>query len=485
MSSCHMDLPSKLVFIDVETSGTRTTDRIIELGLVRVENNKIVSTYQTLLNPHCFIPQEIVTLTGINPAQLEAAPTFGQVKKDILELLDDSVFVAHNVRFDYNFLRNEFQREEISFRSKHFCTVKLSRTLFPSYRHHNLDSLIQRFGFDCKNRHRALDDAKVLWQFYEYILKNFSKELLEKAVNFVLKQPTRPVNIDKHILDDLPEKSGVYIFYGQNGMPLYIGKSVNIRDRVLSHFSSDKDSSTESKIAQQIESIETIETAGELGALFTECMLIKKMQPLYNRKLRHSKMMMVLKKVVRDGYACVDLDTADTIDVDNISDVLGVFRNKKSAKQFLIHLAKKYCLCEKLLGLDTTLKTCFGYRLGKCKGACVQKEITAKYNLRFFEAFSSTKLQPWPFEGPILIEEKSPLSGLAEGFLLDKWCLLGSTKNNHNNLFTSDLPTTSEYHFDVDTYKILLSYLYTKSSKIKINILKNNKNPNLISYQGN
>src|SRR3989344_5971444 len=269
-------LPSKLAFVDVETTGCRVNDRIIDIGILRVENGELVETYNTLLNPNMMVPPEITELTGILPTQLEGAPTFGQVKKDIYSLLDDAVFVAHNVRFDYNFLRSEFSREETTFRARNLCTVKLSRTLFPTQRHHNLDSIIERHGFKIKNRHRAFDDAKILWEFYQYILKNFSDDLVQKAVSFVLKQPTRPLNIDPEIMANLPEAPGVYIFYGARGMPLYIGKSINIKERVMSHFSADKDSPTEAKIAQQIESIDTIQTAGELGALFLESQLIKK-----------------------------------------------------------------------------------------------------------------------------------------------------------------------------------------------------------------
>lgn len=464
-----MTLPQKLAFVDVETTGARWSDRIIEIGILRVEDGKITQKLNTLINPDCHVPPEITELTGITSAELEFAPTFGQIKREVQEILDDCVFVAHNVRFDYSFIRNEFKREEMSFKSKHFCTVKLSRHLFPEFRHHNLDSLIERFNFKCKNRHRAYDDAEVLWKFYQHILKNFSKEEVLLAISKAIKKPSVPLNIAPEILDNLPDSPGVYIFYGKGGCPLYVGKSVNLHDRVLSHFSSDHASTTEMKISQQIESIEVIETAGELGALIKESSLIKEMKPLYNRKLRHSKVMTVLKNIrTKNDYQSVKFADSTEIDFNHLEDIYGTFRNLKSAKQFLIYLAKEFELCEKLLGVDNTNQACFGYRLGRCKGACVNKENPAKYNLRFIEAFLNKKIRPWPFESPIIIEEKDELGKKSEGFLIDKWCYLGSVKANGE---LKDGKMENEVIFDVDTYKILLSYLASTKNQRNIKIL--------------
>src|SRR4051794_18306176 len=115
-------LPTRLAFVDIETTGGRSFyDRIIEIGIIRVEDNEVVQTYHSLINPETHLPPEIEILTGITQKDLENAPTFRQIKTDILESLIDCVFVAHNVRFDYGFLKNEFSREEITFSAKHFC----------------------------------------------------------------------------------------------------------------------------------------------------------------------------------------------------------------------------------------------------------------------------------------------------------------------------------------------------------------------------
>src|SRR5207248_1512466 len=147
-------------------------------------------------------------------------------------------------------------------------------------------------------RHRAFDDAQVLWEFYQIAQKQCPEDSFLSAVNAALKKPSLPINIPANMLDVIPEKPGVYIFYGQQGTPLYVGKSINIKERVLSHFASDHSSPKEMKISQQIESIETITTAGELGALVKESILVKKLQPLYNRQLRITRKLVIIRKKI-------------------------------------------------------------------------------------------------------------------------------------------------------------------------------------------
>ncbi len=344
-------LPDKLAFVDIETTGTSARyGRIIEIGIVRVEDNKVVQTYRSLVNPETHIPPEIEMLTGITAQDLEGQPLFRHIHKDILEILVDCVFVAHNVRFDYGFLKYEFNRENIDFTLRHFCTVKLSRLLYPRMTHHNLDAIIERFGFTYNKRHRAFDDANVLWQFYQNARQSFPEETFTKAVQTALRHPSTPIKLKQADLDSLPELPGVYTFYGENGMPLYVGKSVNIKDRVLSHFSGDLRSGTEMSIAQQVESIETIITAGELGALFLEAQTIKKLLPLYNRMLRNKRELVGVKKMTnKDGYETVSIESLQTVDIADLENFLGFFRSKKQAKEFLAATAKEFGLCEKLL----------------------------------------------------------------------------------------------------------------------------------------
>lgn len=462
-----MQLPEKLAFVDIETTGGRAlSDRIIEIGIVRVENNKVVHKYQTLLNPDTYVSPFVEQLTGITTKDLEHAPTFYEVKDEILEALDDSIFVAHNVRFDYGFLKNEFKRHLVDFSAKHFCTVKLSRTLFPDKPHHNLDAIIERFGIACDNRHRALGDAQVLWEFYSLLQKHVNKEVLTQAVHTALKRPSRPINITEEAINALPETPGVYIFQDKVGAPLYIGKSINIRDRVLSHFSSDTESTRERELSEQTHHIETITTAGELSALFLESKLIKELQPLYNRKLRYKRKLHVLCKNIDDkGYETVTLKEMERINVDDLNNILAIVRSKKQANSLLHDLAKQYTLCTKVLGVESTSTSCFAYRLGWCKGACVGKEKPLTYNLRMITAFSEYKIMKWPFSGPILIHEENVFNEKAVGYVFDNWCYLGDCESD------TDCDIKNNYEFDHDMYKILVQFLKNPKNYKKIKVL--------------
>lgn len=261
-------LPAKLAFLDIETTGTNLrSDRIIDIGVLRVENNQLVTTYSSLIDPGCGLPLEITRLTTITEGQLRKAPTFIQVRDDLLELFKDCVLVAHNAQFDLGFLKAEFKRTGKRFFAKKLCTVRLSRLLYPKLKRHNLDTLVERHGIECKERHRGLADAKVLWDFYQLMVKSHPKETLLEAINSILRKPSLPIPIAQETVRNLPVSSGVYIFYGSDGLPLYVGKSKNIKKRVMQHFSNSSLSSTEMKIAQQIQSVEAIQTAGELGAL--------------------------------------------------------------------------------------------------------------------------------------------------------------------------------------------------------------------------
>ncbi|HUD44799.1 MAG TPA: exonuclease domain-containing protein [Patescibacteria group bacterium] len=465
-------LPKKLAFVDIETTGTRYQyDRVIEIGIIRVEDNKIVQQYNQLLNPQCHLPPEITLLTGITAKDLENKPTFQEIKNTIFELLDECIFVAHNARFDYSFLKYEFAREEIKFAPKQCCTVKLSRYLFPTHSHHNLDAVMQRLNLVCKNRHRAYEDAHLLYQFYNKVQTMFSLETLEKALGAAMKKPSLPMKLKHEDLEVLPEEPGVYIFYSANDIPLYVGKSKNIKERVLSHFSADIRNNKEMKISQQIERIETIVTAGELGALFLEAKLVKKLLPLYNHQLRkQNELIALMSQTDKNNYPTILMQTITTIDPNELENFVGFFRSKRQAKDYLARMVKEYSLCDKLLGIEKTNSSCFSYRLDICKGACIGKEPAIKYNMRFLQAFSEIKVKPWPFKGPIIIEEYNPLNKKKEHFIIDKWCYIGSIKYTED---ATNEQLSQDISFDLDIYKILRGFFRNPNNIKQVKTIKN------------
>lgn len=455
-------LSQPLCFLDLETTGTSPNNsRIIDVGIIKVLDGKVIQEYEQLINPQVGLDPFIEKYTGIKTSDLENAPTFQDVHREILEILADSILVAHNVRFDYGFLRNELKRLEISFQMRHFCSIKLARSLFPNLRYYNLDTIVSNFGIQVERRHRAYDDAKAIWDFYRIAKSSVSDKLFNRAIDLALKKPSVPIYLKQEELDVLPEKPGVYLFYGEDGFPLYIGKSVNIRDRVLSHFSNDHMSGTDLQISQEIRSIETITTAGELGALLLESTLIKKYQPLYNRMLRYSRKLTILVKKVRDdGYFTVETKEVEKIDLEISEKLLGTFKTRRQMTDFLWKVAKEHKLCPRLLNLEKGRGKCFYYHLGTCMGACDSLELSIKYNVRFEEAFYKHKVKQWKFDGPIMLKETGDTE---EGFVIDKWCLLGSVKED------SDLDNISrDYLFDLDTYKILTKFILKPHSSLKI-----------------
>lgn len=183
---------NSFAFVDIETTGlSAKNDRIIEIGIIKVKNNRICETYETLVNPKIRIPLFISKLTGISQKSLWSAPSLRDVIGEVSSILDDCVFAAHNVLFDYRFLQTEFERYGYSLNNPYFCTAKLSRNLYPGYRRHNLDSIIERLNINCEKRHRALDDAKVLWEFFKIIQKELGKEKLNKKLASHIKNPRK------------------------------------------------------------------------------------------------------------------------------------------------------------------------------------------------------------------------------------------------------------------------------------------------------
>ncbi len=452
-----MNLPEKFAFIDVETTGGNCArDRIIEIGLIRVENNKVTSKYQSLVDPDQYLPPEISQMTGITTRDLERAPTFRQIADEVEELMSDCVFVAHNARFDYGFVKAEFGRLQKKLTVRQLCTVRLSRHLYPEYHRHNLDEVAARFGLTVKNRHRALDDAVAIWNFFKKAKKQKGATLFEKTVGDLLLHPSTPEKIAQSDIDRLPPEPGVYIFYGESGMPLYVGKSINIKDRVLSHLSASLRDAREMRLSSEVASIETEVCSGELGAFLREASLIKKLQPLHNRMLRQSYQLVFVELEIKNGFKTMRIAEGEGPDEKTV----GVFKTRSQATDWMRQKCKEQRLCAKLLGLEKMRKTCFEADLGRCT-ACLGEEDPILYNLRFDMAVAENKIANWPFGGPIVINENN------EAHVFDKWCYLGQARE--------EAWIENSGRFDVDTYKILKRFIREPKNMKKIKVVSSGR----------
>lgn len=441
-----------LAFVDLETTGgSATKDRITEIGIVLVDDDG-VREWSQLVHPQMRIPLFIEQMTGISNTMVENAPTFEQVAKDVDALLQGRLFIAHNARFDYGFLKNEFKRVDLMFKPQVLCTVKLSRALYPQYNRHNLDSLIERHQLTAKERHRALADAQLIHQFWQHAHQQFSADAIETTVKNLVQRSSLPSQLDPNLVHKLPEGPGVYLFYGENELPLYIGKSVNIRQRVLSHFAADHRHTKEMSLSQQTKRIEWIETGGELGALLTEAKLIKQMTPVHNQRLRRKNALCAWQLEQKQEQLLPRLTWANDLDFGSQDNLYGLYGNKRDAEKALRSLAEQHQLCLGILGLEKigSGKPCFAHQLKRCRGACVGKESGLEHATRLLTAMSKLKLASWPYPGAIGIREEDDLH------VIDHWCYLGTA---HSDDEVHALLEQGRPAFDRDTYMTLVKAL--------------------------
>jgi len=438
-----------LAFVDIETTGlTAPRDRITEIGIVEVDDDG-VREWSSLINPETQIPNSIQAYTGITDDMVRDAPTFEEIAKETLARLNGRLFIAHNARFDYSFLKASFRRAGYEFRPTVLCTVRLSRKLYPEYRKHNLDSLIERHGLSVNGRHRALADAQLIHQFWEQVQRAHSPADFESILRELTARQSLPSHLDSSIIDTLPDGPGVYLFYGENELPLYIGKAKDIRKRVLSHFAADHSSAKELRLAQQVRRIEWIDTGGEVGAFLKESELIKKMQPIHNRQLRRSSELCTISLAESEnGHLTPTIVYARDLHPGENKNRYGLFKSAKAATAALRELAVNYGLCHAVLELEKIKagSACFARQLKKCRGACVGAEPTVAHSMRLLEGLSKLRLKVWPFAGPAYLREGG------EVLLVDNWCVLGIAKSDEELWQMVEWP---QPQFDRDSYRIL------------------------------
>jgi DNA polymerase III subunit epsilon len=465
-------LPYDLVFVDLETTGGNAAHhRITEIGIVRVTNGELVEEWSSLVNPECLIPSYIEAFTGITNEMVAGAPRFADIAALVREKLGGAVFVAHNARFDYSFLRSEFRRLDRHFAAKVLCTVKLSRRLFPQYARHNLDAVMERNGLTCSARHRALGDARVLCDFWFKLRRDVPETRLLAAAQIVLGTHRLPPHLPPDLADELPEGPGVYRFFGENDVLLYVGKSNSLRSRVLEHLADEHPASRDHKLARQVRRVDWVETAGELGAMLREAHWIKTQTPLYNRRVKSKAGSFTLRP---RETACeptgeptgssggVEPVAIDSVDMEDLRRCFGVFHSEKDARKALLDIARAHQLCLKVLGFEDSAGSCFAFQVGKCRGACIGREPLILHNTRVKLALSSLKLKSWPFPGRIALRERDSRGYGSEGVpgadlhVIDHWTYLGTARSDEELAALS--AKEGSVSFDVDVYRILVRY---------------------------
>lgn len=366
---------------DIETTGGSSSfHKITEIAIFLHDGQKVVDRFHTLVNPERSVPPFITSLTGITNEMLCDAPKFYEVAKEIFQFTQDAVFVAHSVNFDYNFIREEFKSLGGDFRRKKLCTVRLSRKIFPGHRSYSLSNLCSHFGILNLARHRAFGDAEATVKIFDLLLQNDKNGIIPQSLKRESKEAILPPHLPKEAYDKLPEETGVYYFHDEKGKVIYVGKAVNIRKRIYSHFTgSDK---TKLSFHEKICDISFTLTGTELIALLLESHEIKKLFPQYNQA----------QKFNEGGWGLIDyydkrgIHRLSLARRNKMVQAITSFKSFEASRNFMFRFAEEFELCPKCCGIQTSPGACFDFQMHKCRGVCVGKEDVETYNLRVAEA---------------------------------------------------------------------------------------------------
>jgi excinuclease Cho len=258
----------------------------------------------------------------------------------------------------------------------------------------------------------------------------------------------------RRCVSELPTCPGVYLFHGEGELPLYIGKSINIRSRVLSHLRNPD----ETRLLRQTRTISHMTTAGEIGALLLEAQLIKTRQPLLNQRLRQNRQLCAFQL----SHQTPTLVSTKDLNFATQPDLFGLYRSRRSALEAMNQLADEHGLCLGVLGLERLApgRPCFRSMVNKCAGACTGKQSLQAHADTLLKAMSQMRLSCWPYPGAVALVEQA--AHQVDYLVIRNWCYLGSAP---------DLDAASKLDqvaagFDADGYKILCAPVFSASTQI-------------------
>jgi DNA polymerase III subunit epsilon len=365
--------------IDIETTGgSARIEKITEIAIYLHDGTKITGEFVSLVNPERNIPYFITNLTGITNEMVEDAPRFYEIAKTIVELTEGRTFVAHNARFDYSFIRQEFKSLGFNYKRNILDTVALSRKLLPGHQSYSLGKICKDLRISINGRHRAAGDALATVKLFEILM---AKDMETSGSKSVLLKNTRVSKLhpklDTAKIDTIPEEPGIYYFYDEKGNLIYIGKSRNLQQRISTHLSNNT-TNRAMEMRDQIADIDWEITGSELIALLKESSEIKLNKPVYNRAQRRTGFQWgIFSFIDQQGYINYRYGQINDDEVP-----VSVFTSKEKTKSKLNSLVEALNLCQKLSGLYESDGACFHYQVGMCKGACCGKEPPEEYNER-------------------------------------------------------------------------------------------------------
>lgn len=366
---------STYTIIDVETTGRG--NKITEISIFKYDGEQVVEEFTSLVNPEALIPDYITALTGIDNAMVADAPTFAEVAEQVLSITENTVFVAHNVNFDYNVIRNEFKALDIDFRRQKLCTVRLSRNLFPGFRSYSLGKLCNSMNIDLVDRHRARGDAEATTTLFQKILAHEKSNVaITASLKKTSKEAILPPHLESQVFNDIPNTPGIYYFKNKKGKIIYVGKAINLKKRVLGHFY-DK-SEKELNLCRETADIDFELSGSDLIARLMEDAAIKHHFPIYNRAAKRlPKPYAVFSYEDRGGVIHLAFNTLKAT-----PNPLQIFHSIRDCRLYLEQLCEQFELCPKYCHLQETVWTCSHYKLTNCKGICKGEESVSSYNER-------------------------------------------------------------------------------------------------------
>lgn len=365
--------------IDVETTGK--TNRITEISIFKYQDGEVIDEFTTLVNPQTDIPLSITALTGIDYSMVANAPPFEEVAQQILDITEDTIFVAHNVNFDYNVIQKEFKRIHLDFDRKKLCTVRLSRKLIPGYKSYSLGKLCKELDIELVDRHRAKGDAQATVLLFELLLNQpNADEVLLDFLKANSKEATLPPHLPKEVFEAIPHKAGIYYFKNKKNEIIYVGKAKNLRQRVVSHFYDKKQK--ELDLCRETAHIDFELSGDELIALLMEDEAIKKHYPKYNvASKRFSNQYAIFTYTDRKGILHFAIQKLKLT-----PNPLMIFKSVREAQLYLEKLCAEFNLCPKYCHLQESTTSCNHYKITSCGGICKEKESIVVYNIRVKQA---------------------------------------------------------------------------------------------------
>lgn len=372
--------------VDIETTGGYAANNAItEVAIVLHDGNRELKRYETLVRPGMTIPRYVQALTGISDEMVADAPYFEEVAPLVYDWLKDAIFVAHNVNFDYSFIKHQLKACGLDLDCKKLCTVRLSRKTFPGAPSYSLGNICQHLGITIPNRHRAGGDADATVQLFEKILRAGGLEHIRSMLKGNSREQYLPVNLPAEQLERLPLLPGVYYFHDQKGKVIYVGKAKNLRHRVVSHFSNNKPGRQKQEFLRNIYSISHEITGTELMAFLLECIEIRRLWPAYNRSLKRFEPSYGLYVYEdRNGYSRLILEKKKK----QLQPVY-TFSLLLEGQNLLRKLVREYRLCPKLCFIQRDNDPCTGLLTQDCDGACERRESPESYNKRVEEAITA------------------------------------------------------------------------------------------------